>query len=123
MADSKQEIVQRAKFAEQVFSASYIFRKIYFQAERFDDMVQAMKLVTEMGSELSVEERNLFSVAYKNVVGARRSSWRSLSNCEQRAANAENAEWKVKIAKEYRQQIEQELRDLCNEVLVSFFLE
>jgi hypothetical protein len=30
------------------------------------------QLVTEMQSELSNEERNLLSVAYKNVVGARR---------------------------------------------------
>ena len=35
-------------------------------------MAQAMKAVTETGVELSNEERNLLSVAYKNVVGARR---------------------------------------------------
>lgn len=38
----------------------------------YDDMAQAMKAVTETGNELSNEERNLLSVAYKNVVGARR---------------------------------------------------
>lgn len=38
----------------------------------YDDMAQAMKSVTETGVELSNEERNLLSVAYKNVVGARR---------------------------------------------------
>ncbi len=43
------------------------------QAERYDDMAAAMKSVTETGVELSNEERNLLSVAYKNVVGARRS--------------------------------------------------
>ncbi|VEL09945.1 unnamed protein product [Protopolystoma xenopodis] len=48
------------------------------QAERFDDMAAAMKVVTELGLDLNNEERNLLSVAYKNVVGARRSSWRSL---------------------------------------------
>ena len=35
-------------------------------------MAAAMKSVTETGIELSNEERNLLSVAYKNVVGARR---------------------------------------------------
>lgn len=39
---------------------------------RYDDMAQAMKSVTETGVELTNEERNLLSVAYKNVVGARR---------------------------------------------------
>ena len=53
----KEELVQRAKLAE--------------QAERYDDMAASMKNVTESGTELTNEERNLLSVAYKNVVGAR----------------------------------------------------
>lgn len=69
MADKKEEQIQRAKLAE--------------QAERYDDMAAAMKSVTETGTELSNEERNLLSVAYKNVVGARRSSWRVISSIEQ----------------------------------------
>uniref|UniRef100_A0A8C6EJ98 14-3-3 domain-containing protein n=1 Tax=Microcebus murinus TaxID=30608 RepID=A0A8C6EJ98_MICMU len=39
------------------------------QAERCDDMATYVKAVTEQGAELSNEERNLLSVAYKNVVG------------------------------------------------------
>jgi len=66
----KEELVQKAKLAE--------------QSERYDDMAQAMKSVTETGVELSNEERNLLSVAYKNVVGARRSSWRVISSIEQK---------------------------------------
>jgi 14-3-3 protein epsilon len=41
-----------------------------------------MKAVAQQPQELSVEERNLLSVAYKNVVGARRASWRVLSSIE-----------------------------------------
>lgn len=50
-------------------------------AERYDDMCKFMKqLVASVGSdELSIEERNLLSVAYKNVIGARRASWRTLN--------------------------------------------
>ena len=54
------------------------------QAERYDDMAETMKAVTETGVELTNEERNLLSVAYKNVVGARRSSWRVISSIEQK---------------------------------------
>lgn len=64
---------------------------------------------------MSNEERNLLSVAYKNVVGARRSSWRVISSIEQKI---EGNEKKQKIAKEYREKIEKELRDICNDVLV-----
>lgn len=52
-------------------------------------MAQSMKKVTELGSELSNEERNLLSVAYKNVVGARRSSWRVISSIEQKTEGSE----------------------------------
>ncbi|KAM7384340.1 hypothetical protein PAMA_011606 [Pampus argenteus] len=98
MAD-KEEQVQKAKLAE--------------QAERYDDMAAAMKAVTEEGSELSNEERNLLSVAYKNVVGARRSSWRVVSSMEQKSDDS----GKTTLAKEYREKIEKELNDICKEVL------
>jgi 14-3-3 protein beta/theta/zeta len=96
----KDELVQKAKLAE--------------QAERYDDMAASMKKVTELGFELSNEERNLLSVAYKNVVGARRSSWRVISSIEQKT---ESNERKQVMAKEYREKIEHELRDICKDVL------
>lgn len=101
MATEKEELVQRAKLAE--------------QAERYDDMAAAMKNVTEQGSELSNEERNLLSVAYKNVVGARRSSWRVISSIEQKT---EGNEKKQGMAKEYREKVEKELKEICEEVLL-----
>ena len=47
-------------------------------------MVENMKKVATLDQELSVEERNLLSVAYKNVIGARRASWRIVSSIEQK---------------------------------------
>ena len=78
-------------------------------------MSNAMKKVTESNNELTNEERNLLSVAYKNVVGARRSSWRVISSIEQKT---EGSERKQQMAKEYREKIEKELKDICQEVLV-----
>ncbi|XP_069813388.1 14-3-3 protein zeta/delta [Dendropsophus ebraccatus] len=96
----KSELVQKAKLSE--------------QAERYDDMAACMKRVTEEGGELSNEERNLLSVAYKNVVGARRSSWRVISSIEQKTDGSEK---KQQMAREYREKIETELREICNDVL------
>lgn len=47
-------------------------------------MVEYMKDVSKSGDELSVDERNLLSVAYKNVIGTRRASWRIISSIEQK---------------------------------------
>lgn len=105
MAENREAEVSQAKLAE--------------QAERYDDMAAAMKRVTvkfcgDADGELSNEERNLLSVAYKNVVGARRSSWRVISAIEQKS---ESNEARSEQAKKYRVTIEQELKDICTEVL------
>lgn len=96
----KSDLVQKAKLAE--------------QAERYDDMAAAMKSVTEQGGDLSNEDRNLLSVAYKNVVGARRSSWRVISSIEQKT---EGNDKKQQMAREYREKIEAELQEICHDVL------
>lgn len=51
------------------------------------EMVEAMKQVASLDVELTVEERNLLSVAYKNVIGARRASWRIITSIEQKEEN------------------------------------
>ncbi|XP_076024604.1 14-3-3 protein gamma-1 [Genypterus blacodes] len=98
----REQLVQKARLAE--------------QAERYDDMAAAMKSVTELNQTLSNEERNLLSVAYKNVVGARRSSWRVISSIEQKTS-AEGNEKKIIMVKAYREKIEKELDDVCKDVL------
>ena len=100
--DKKDELVQRAKLSE--------------QAERYDDMADIMKQLVNLEDDLTNEERNLLSVAYKNVVGARRSSWRVISSIEQKSAEPDSR--KAQMTKDYREKIEQELKTICNDVLV-----
>ena len=68
------------------------------------EMVASMKTVASLDVELTVEERNLLSVAYKNVIGARRASWRIISSIEQKEEN-KAAEDKLKMIKTYRTQV------------------
>lgn len=79
-------------------------------------MVTYMKEVAKLGGELSVDERNLLSVAYKNVVGTRRASWRIISSIEQKE-ESKGSEKHVAIIREYRQKIENELEKVCQDVL------
>ncbi|CAL0323590.1 unnamed protein product [Lupinus luteus] len=90
--------------------------KIAEQAERYEEMVDSMKKVANLDVELTVEERNLLSVSYKNVIGARRASWRILSSIEQKEETKGN-EVNVKRIKEYRNKVEAELSNICNDVM------
>uniref|UniRef100_U5GT08 14-3-3 domain-containing protein n=1 Tax=Populus trichocarpa TaxID=3694 RepID=U5GT08_POPTR len=90
--------------------------KLAEQAERYDEMVDAMKKVAKLDVELTVEERNLLSVGYKNVIGARRASWRILSSIEQKEESKGN-ETNVKRIKEYRQKVEAELTGICHDIM------
>jgi len=88
--------------------------KLAEQAERYDDMSDFMKECVKLNEPLGVEQRNLLSVAYKNVVGARRSSWRVISSIEQKYDGSEK---KQAMAKQYKEKIESELKSICNDVL------
>ncbi|GFY98416.1 general regulatory factor 12 [Actinidia rufa] len=90
--------------------------KLAEQAERYDEMVECMKNVAKLDLELTVEERNLLSVAYKNVIGAHRASWRIMSSIEQKEESKGN-ENNVKLIKGYRQKVEEELSKICNYIL------
>jgi len=82
----------------------------------FAEMVENMKSVASSDQELTVEERNLLSVAYKNVIGARRASWRIVSSIEQKEESKGN-EAQVSMIKAYREKIEAELAKICEDIL------
>lgn len=80
------------------------------------EMVESMKKVAKMDVELTIEERNLLSVGYKNVIGSRRASWRILSSIEQKEESRGN-EQNAKRIKEYRQKVELELTNICQDIM------
>ena len=95
MSETESELVDMAKLAE--------------QAERYDDMVKFMTQLTKRNKKLSDEQRNLLSVAFKNVVGARRSAWRIINSMEQRASEKSDKKAEAEMASKYREEIEKEL--------------
>merc|ERR1712039_935004 len=92
------------------------FAKLAEQAERYDEMADYMQNVGKSGAELSVEERNLLSVAYKNAVGSRRAAWRIITSVEQKEKTKGNEE-QAKHAKEYCVKVEGELQKICDTIL------
>jgi 14-3-3 protein epsilon len=89
--------------------------KLAEQAERYDEMVDCMQKVVQDNPELSIEERNLLSVAYKNVIGSRRASWRIISSIEAKE-EAKGNETHVNLIKDYRRSVEKELSEICKAI-------
>lgn len=84
--------------------------------ERYEDMCCYIKARVEKFPEqpLSVEERNLLSVAYKNVIGARRSSWRALVAELSDLNGDESFSSSVEL---YKGMIEKELSEISNDII------
>ena len=68
---SREELLYLARLAE--------------QCDRFDEMVEYVSLFSKANEEeLTIDERNILSVAFKNVVGTRRAAWRVISLIERK---------------------------------------
>ena len=90
--------------------------KLAERAERYQEMVEFIKQAATSNKILTVEERNLLSVGYKNVVGLRRASWRIISTIEHkeeaRQASDQASPFLADI-QQYRGRVEGELMRIC----------
>jgi len=91
----------------------------YDIAERYDDMAaemtKAIKIIASEKQELSVSARNSFSLAFKNLVSSRRSSWRVLyaekQKIEEKSPNEPHGIDSI------LNKVEKELLGYCDDVL------
>jgi 14-3-3 protein len=94
---------------EQIFMA-----RVAEQSERFRDMVDFLKpVIKEKGAALSTDERNLLSVAFKNLVSQQRTAIRTISAIEQ---NQKYAKFGGSMG-DYKKRIEEELYRNCDEII------
>jgi 14-3-3 protein epsilon len=102
------------------------------QAERYEEMVLYMKRIVELcenGDEMSnthavnkngVEERNLISVGYKNMMSVRRTAWRTVQQFEDKESKTDGPnkdlirDYKEVIAKEVYELIDEVINDIVN---------
>jgi len=96
----------------------YIYKaKIAEQAELFDEMVEFMKRVVELNPCLSLEERILVSVAYKNKVNLKRTSWRTIQFLEEMERKKDMTSLKLIEFKNIKTLIENDVRVICFEII------
>jgi len=113
---TEKELEELAKLAETseryedmvVFMKQLVDKKLASLKDADDDTLAKAEFV------LSTENRNLFSVAYKNVVGSRRSSWRAL--CEPGNNDGGGTESFKKLQTQYQAKVANEIRESCIEI-------
>ena len=83
---------------EQIFLA-----RVAEQAERFEDMVKFLSQVLDVkGADVTSDERNLLSVAFKNLISSKRAACRTITAIEQ---NPKYSKFSAELAK-YKADIE-----------------
>ncbi|KAK8894015.1 hypothetical protein M9Y10_022447 [Tritrichomonas musculus] len=90
--------------------------QILDQTDRHQDMVDAMKKVIQLDANLNSDERNLLSVAYKNIVGSRRNGLRMIAAIIEHEEGRGNTA-RVEQLNQYRATILAELEKYCNELI------
>ena len=84
------------------------------QAERFDDMVDFLEQVlVAKGGDVNPDERNLLSVAFKNLISSKRAACRTISAIEQ---NPKYSKFNSALL-EYKGQIEAQLQADCQKII------
>jgi len=93
----------------------YIFlARVAEQAERFEDMVDQLEhVLAEKGADVTSDERNLLSVAFKNLISSKRAACRTIAAIEQ---NPKYAKFSDALAG-YKNGIEQKLQDDCQRII------
>ena len=90
--------------------------RITEQAERHEETIKYMEeIVKSKKEDLTVEERNILSAAYKSCVSARRSAWRSIYGVEFKE-KSNNSKF-LYLVTDLKSTLEKELNELCNRML------
>jgi 14-3-3 protein epsilon len=87
------------------------------QCSRFEDMMEFLEeMVKGKKDDLSSDERNLLSIAYKNTISLRRQALRTLLAYEMKERKKEDSPYLAYIL-EYKKKIEKELATLCQKII------
>merc|ERR1719461_151148 len=84
------------------------------QAERFEDMVNFLdEVLAAKGGSVNPDERNLLSVAFKNLISSKRAACRTISAIEQ------NPKYQnfLTALQAYKKEIEEQLIADCQKII------
>lgn len=87
------------------------------QCTRFEDMMEFLEeMVRTKKDDLTSDERNLLSIAYKNTISLRRQAIRTLLAYEMKEKKKDNSQY-LSFIVEYKKKVENELINLCQRII------
>ena len=99
------------KYEKQVYLAM-----LAEQCSRYEDMMTFLEdMVKTKTEDLSSDERNLLSIAYKNTISQDRQAIRTLLAYESKEAKKSDSPY-LEFIREYKVKVQKELEDLCNKI-------
>jgi 14-3-3 protein epsilon len=99
------------KYEKQVYLAM-----LAEQCSRYEDMMGFLEeMVKSKSEDLSSDERNLLSIAYKNTISLDRQAIRTLLAYESKESKKSESPY-LEYIREYKQKVQKELEDLCNRI-------
>ena len=99
------------KYEKQVYLAM-----LAEQCTRYEDMMSFLEdMVKTKTEDLTSDERNLLSIAYKNTISQDRQAIRTLLAYESKEAKKTDSPY-LEFIKEYKAKVQKELEDLCNKI-------
>jgi len=91
--------------------------KLYERAERYPDMVHWITKFIQVEPKLSMDERNILSAGFKNIIGSKRSSWRLLQNLERKEEKkGGSSNNNLNGVREIKTKVENEMRAICDDI-------
>merc|ERR1712166_1548866 len=107
--------INKINFCRMSNVEEYIFlARVAEQAERFEDMVDQLEhVLAEKGADVTSDERNLLSVAFKNLISSKRAACRTIAAIEQNPKYSKFGDALL----QYKTGIESKLQGDCQRII------
>lgn len=96
------------------FDEQFYLARVAEHCERYEDMIDFLKVLRDKDEDLNVDEWNLLSVAYKNSISERRTAWRAFTSIAQ---NHKKYARFIPSIDAYKEKVVNEMQAICDEVV------
>lgn len=90
--------------------------RLYDKSEKYENMVECINSFIKLNSLLTIEERNILSSGYKNILSPKRFSWRYLQN-QYKKEEKENHKTAASYVLEIKNKVELEILNICVNII------